>query len=174
MPNNCDNTLLVSGRRFELELFAIDHLCEVEPDGELLLDLNTVFPYPERFRRLDDYAEAWKEAHAGEMSAGPEPADGYGQGGEEWCVANWGTKWNTYNGTPSDFTDLNDTTSRLGVHFFTAWSPLSKRLLRELSRRHPSLEFDYSFADADSSPRRGRICLRQGRIIKEQPGFRRR
>lgn len=174
MPSNCDNTLLATGPRFYVELFAIRHLDEREPDGELLLDLNTIVPYPAQFQRKDDAAEAWYEVSERDRERTPEPVSGYKQGGYEWCIENWGTKWNTYDGSPSDFVDLDDSITQLGVHFFTAWAPLSKRLLRELSRLNPFVEFDYRFADATSSPRRGRIVLRRGRVIKEQPGYRQR
>src|SRR5262249_40688206 len=60
------------------------------------LDFNAFLPYPERFLALDKAAEEWEERKRNDpdLDYRDRPKDGFNQGGYEWCIANWCTKWN--------------------------------------------------------------------------------
>ena len=97
MPNHCENDLEVEGPRAEVERFL-----EYAKGENGVFDFNRFILYPERFSRLDAEASLWREKHEGDMvlkwSEGPK--DGFNSGGHDWCVKNWGTKWNAYRIRP--------------------------------------------------------------------------
>jgi hypothetical protein len=68
----------------------------------------------------------------------PKPKD-IGDGWYDWCIENWGTKW-----------DVNDTfeDANGNIWFDTAWST-PHELICELSQRYPELIFEVEFADED-------------------------
>ena len=88
MPNYCECDLYVSGPNDRLEEFLRAVAGEKSP-----FDFDRLIPYPEEFRELDRLAEEWGKK-APEERTDPCPKDGYNQGGYEWCVEHWGTKWN--------------------------------------------------------------------------------
>src|SRR5262245_20469590 len=88
MPNWCECDFYISGPKEAVERFL-----ETVKGEDSVFDFNQLIPYPEDFRKLDGSFDEWMEKLPGERDGLP-PADGYNQGGYEWCVANWGTKWN--------------------------------------------------------------------------------
>ena len=82
MPNWCGCELLVTGSKKDLDEFAKKAATKKCP-----LDFNIFIPYPENWRKLDKAAE--KARKKGEYNV----RDGYNNGGYQWCIANWGTKW---------------------------------------------------------------------------------
>ena len=99
MPNWCECDLYISGPKEELEKFL-----ETVKSEESVFDFNRVIPYPEHFRELDGPFKEWMTTPAEERT-GPPPADGFNQGGYEWCLLNWGTKWNARRASLCERTD---------------------------------------------------------------------
>lgn len=60
----------------------------------------------------------------------------------DWCVSNWGTKWNAYGYNDIGYGN-NDT-----LRFYTAWSA-PHPILKKLSGMYPDLTFEHSWADED-------------------------
>jgi hypothetical protein len=59
----------------------------------------------------------------------------------DWCLANWGTKWDV------DSPDVNVVAKYHGlIQFVTAWSPPLK-VIEALSRSHPELEIVLDFGE---------------------------
>lgn len=54
----------------------------------------------------------------------------------EWSIANWGTKWNSY-----DLSILEESPGKLVCRFDTAWSPPCP-IFEKLAEMHPELAFD--------------------------------
>lgn len=126
MPNYCKNILIVNGDKTLIEGL-IRHVTGEEGN----FDFNTMIPYPERFRKMDD---ACREAdRAGTRLPGIK--DGYNSGGYEWCIEHWGTKWNAC--TAEVFQ------SSLGTMFIfeTAWGP-PILVIEEIARRFPKLSIE--------------------------------
>jgi hypothetical protein len=75
----------------------------------------------------------------------------------DWCVQNWGTKWNSYE----LYTDDDNM-----ISFQTAWShPLP--VIEALSKKFPEAIFDVKFADEDVSYNVGRYQMKNGVIIMD-------
>lgn len=57
----------------------------------------------------------------------------------DWCIENWGTKWNACE---TQIDDLNTAE----VYFDTAWSSISE-LVEKLAAQHPECRFEYEYAE---------------------------
>jgi len=55
-----------------------------------------------------------------------------------WSIANWGTKWNGYDGSGPCFQPLANGRLKASLTFQTAWSP-PEPVVRQFSVMHPSL-----------------------------------
>lgn len=135
MPNWCYNELRVSGRRALLEEFI-----ERVKSDKVEFDFESVIPYPEEFRRADEAHEAWgtENAHIPWGERPPRPLDGYNQGGYDWCIQRWGTKWNS-SGAVIDRRDRS-----VLISFQTAWSPPIP-VIDALSRLFPELSLKLNY-----------------------------
>jgi Ferredoxin-like domain in Api92-like protein len=135
MPNHVEHDLVVNGTKEDIEAF----LKAVKGD-EVPIDHNKIIPYPKKYAKLD---EAAKAAHAkGDYSV----KDGYNQGGYDWCIDNWGTKWGFYDftkgkTTKSKYSD-NDYTYK--VSFSTAWST-AQPLFTKMAKMFPTLDFQIEY-----------------------------
>jgi hypothetical protein len=94
MPNWVDCDLTISGTKNDVEAI-IAKLASA--DGTKLIDFNNIIPYPEEFKRADDILQAWFDKPEEGRKQTPQPKDGYNNGGYQWRIENWGTKWNASN-----------------------------------------------------------------------------
>lgn len=115
MPNHCESDLYVHGPKAIVEAVMAKHFL---PDGELNCD--SVIPYPKEYKDADEISAKWDADNKDNPNRdwGQRPKDGFNSGGYDWCCANWGTKWGTYDGR-----GLNRTTRGFSAGFMSAWSP---------------------------------------------------
>jgi len=143
MPNHCENDLTITGDNRQLRAF-LDHGC----------DFNTAIPYPEKYRLADEASSKWEEEHPNDWKN--RPKDGFNQGGYEWCIANWGTKWNAYSGGDKP---MKVTEKMIKYSFSTAWSPPTPVVVA-WSEKYPGLKFTLRYYE--------RGCAFQGKLIAER------
>lgn len=74
----------------------------------------------------------------------------------EWCIANWGTKWNAIG------TELIDTNV---IMFDTAWSGVPE-LMQKLSSKFPNVTLHYDFADEDFGYNVGSFIIKNNEIVE--------
>lgn len=79
----------------------------------------------------------------------------------DWCIANWGTKWNAYG--YDDTIDYHDGTP---LYFQTAWSA-PHPVLEKLTEMFPEIELEHEWADEDIGQNCGRHSYRGGERIEE-------
>jgi hypothetical protein len=139
MPNWCENDLTITGKPEELQRF-LDFAKGIDGGEETALDFNQFIPYPEEYRKLNEAAKEWRKQHP-EAPWTDRPRDGYNQGGYEWCIENWGTKWTAMATIDEDY-DLED--GELVMHFDTAWSP-PLPVIKKASELFPALQFDLRY-----------------------------
>ena len=127
MPNWCENDLYITGPKKRVQE-ALELIGATREKPEF--DFNSLIPYPKRFKDLDDLAAAAREKDPKDWSV----KDGFNQGGYEWCIANWGTKWSS-NGF-----------KKVGRHwtFDTAWAPPIP-VVKALIRQFQDLNFKLNF-----------------------------
>lgn len=75
----------------------------------------------------------------------------------EWCIANWGTKWNAYD----CYTD-DPCGGRL--EFNTAWDGVPS-IIQKISERFPDVLIHYGWADEDIGNNTGRIDFKNGEDV---------
>jgi hypothetical protein len=97
------------------------------PDGEETpFDFNRFIPYPEKWEQMDREREAFYDRFnsltPAERETVPIPPDGFNSGGYDWCVENWGTKWNACRVQIGQRSEWDREVSQ-DLHFETAWSP---------------------------------------------------
>jgi len=104
-----------------------------------LFDFNTLIPYPEHFAKADREAYEWEKAHPEKPWSPGRPKDGFNQGGYEWRIEHWGTKWNAY---------AHEQLSPTVLYFETAWSA-PEPVMDALAARFPDVPFMLEYADED-------------------------
>lgn len=164
MPNWCSNTMRLEGEP-ELVARAVASLKIANDDDadQRVLDFSTVIPYPQQFVDLDKRAhefnvraaeitkkkgKGWKaryqalRAEFGVRDDQPFIKDGYNSGGYEWCIANWGTKWNAAQ-VSLDYAEGE----RIAHYYFdTAWSPPTP-VCEALARKFPGLQVEIEYVE---------------------------
>lgn len=154
MPNWCSGTLLITGPAADIKRFK-----DRASKGRKILNENSFIPYPSKFKKLDQIAikitdkrnklieklisqdkeseVAWKEA----TEQIPFIKDGFNQGGHDWCIEHWGTKWGFCD---PEITD--ESSEKLAYRFDTAWSPIIS-VIKKMGKMFPSLSFEYEFEE---------------------------
>jgi len=153
MPNHISNHLFVRGEDEDNDYDAMKLIRAVMDTGESRFDFNVLDPYPAEWEALD---KAWHEAfeRSPRQPMSELPADGYNNGGYNWCIKHWGTKWNAYD-ISYQYDDL---------YFDTAWStPLP--IWAALSARFPEMELVIEFADEDIGSNCGILTYKGGKQI---------
>lgn len=157
MPNHCENDLYIVGKKKDIvQLLARIGSTKDERGGERAIDYHKIIPYPDKFLKMDEAAERWKEEFGefGEKKpadpARPRPVDGYNSGGYEWCRANWGTKWNAYD-IIVDRDSLDDSENygdddriSICVHFSSAWAP-PLNVIKKLAKDNDHMSFQLMY-----------------------------
>jgi hypothetical protein len=75
----------------------------------------------------------------------------------EWCIQNWGTKWNSYQPRPLE--KDSDT-----MEFYTAWGSVPK-IVTLLSKKYPEQTITYRWADEDIGCNVGEFTIKNGEVI---------
>lgn len=74
----------------------------------------------------------------------------------EWCIANWGTKWNAYTVKEEDV-DI--------ITFETAWSSPDP-VIRKLSEMYPGVLVEHWWADEDTGSNTGHAVYLDGQAVE--------
>lgn len=139
MPNYAVNVLTISGPNGLVQEFL-----DRNKGRNRLLTFRAAVPYPKEFEELDRLREEYVRDHPNATLADG-PASGYGSGGYEWCIASWGTKWDTDNPRVSLY---DPEAGSVTIKFSTAWSP-PLPWLEVVTRQSPELTFRLYSDDID-------------------------
>lgn len=95
----------------------------------------------------------------------------------EWCISNWGTKWNASDVSFNGQDELDDEweSGEVQMQFSTAWSPPIP-VMQELSKQNPKVKITHKFTEEGNSfygtyiYRKGEIeVVSQGDFNSETP-----
>jgi len=154
MPNWCSNDLTITGPSEDLTTLA--NLVGLYGDSPSF-DFNKIDPYPEHFREQDEAAvEAFKR---GDYSV----KDGFNSGGYDWCVTNWGTKWNS-----NKLFNFKTTRTKIKASFDTAWAP-PQMVILTLSSRFPKCTFNLKYYESGMGFK-GSLTLMDGEVMESKEG----
>lgn len=143
MPNWCDNSLLVEGDEKELERFF-----EHAKGYGLTWESDEQIPKDEKYNSLIDFSKFIRPTDAELKRPYGKQGDSYGY---DWCIENWGTKWNACDAISTwdedRYGDRGIDKSEIGYSFNTAWSPMSEDMLLRMEEMFPKLKFHYQFIE---------------------------
>lgn len=161
MPNYCSNELVVEfyhddgpGKHTELLEFIRETLESYKERAERakkspetyklfgvedrsVLDFNSIIPYPDEYRQRDKDKEALSPEDF--LAKYGSKDDGYNSGGYEWCINNWGSKWNASDSCYFD--------KRNAFYFETAWSPVFQ-IIAAIHKRFPTADINYEYYES--------------------------
>jgi hypothetical protein len=165
MPNWCECDLTIEGTAQSLKRF-LDYCGNKFEFGRFI-------PYPEEFAALDEAARRWEQSHREDPeNCGPRPKDGFNQGGYEWCVENWGTKWDACEvempELPPDSDGDSPNPLEIEIRFETAWSPPLMVILAA-SKQFPELAFDLRYFEGGQGYN-GWLRCEAGEVVVEESG----
>ena len=121
MPNHCENVVTLKGK--------FDHRQE-------FVDKNKGFTWEDTMKEKE-YRELSFHASV------PMPkrlVQTKGEGWYNWCIKNWGTKWECWD------EGLSHDKDQTHYYFTTAWSPPND-WLQNVSRKFPHIEFEVEWAE---------------------------
>ena len=114
MPNHCFNRITISVGDSDSQNLAVlvDSLKSDEEDT--CFDLNAIVPKPPELENI-----GWNEAkELNEIVSAKYRRDYGADNDRDWCILQWGTKWNTYDCALEEKDD-----DYVVFAFLTAWSP---------------------------------------------------
>jgi len=152
MPNWCECELDISGDEESIEKFR-----KFAKTKETLLDFNKFVPYPKHFADADKKAKEFK----GDWK--DKPKDGFNQGGYDWRLENWGTKWNA-----SDVAEGGGRNGDFGYEFKCAWSPCCPVVLA-MSKKFPDLVFMLRYFEMGMRINGLYVC-KNGEVVTDASG----
>jgi len=179
MPNWCDCDLTISGKEKDLKRFK-----KFAKEGKRILSNNKFIPYPQKFEDMSKIAkvrnktreslfkkvreskntEEEKSARDKEINEKyPYVKDGFNLGGYEWCIKNWGTKWDM-----SEVNLADETTEQLFYGYQTAWSPNCPVILK-MSKLFPKLTFELRYFEGGMGFN-GLFECEKGKVLKDEQG----
>ena len=135
MPNYCNNVVEIQGPQHILKTL-VDHK----------LDFQKIHPYPPELditagrEGADDSPEQIRLVAAEEANL---KKHGY-KNWYDWCVNNWGTKWNAGGDNDAMQVDYDEDVNNQGIALFqfdTAWAP-PLGVLEKLMETHPELSIE--------------------------------
>jgi Ferredoxin-like domain in Api92-like protein len=159
MPNWTSNRIYIEGEATDIRA-----LLEAIKWQHELFDFNRIIPMPEILKRT---VSGFQKFDGVEVRAWMRDKDANGKGIErpftpeeseqlrvighsnwyDWCIANWGTKWNASDVDVSDDSEYG----YAEILFNTAWcAPIP--IFRKLQELFPGLEIDCRWRDEDDDP----------------------
>jgi hypothetical protein len=169
MPNWCECDLYIEGPSEK-----IDQFLQLVKSEDSDFEFNRLVPYPEHFKKQDDLAAEWDKLHPTpqvEEFRKERPKDGYNQGGYEWCIEHWGTKWNAENpliGERESWYGNTPDWQRLEINFDTAWSPPTP-VIKRAAELFPELCFDLRYFEGGSMFN-GMFTCEHGEVVTDESG----
>lgn len=166
MPNWCECDLEINGKKEEVEKFMEEAKTE-----NSILDGDVAIPYPWEYRLLDKYTHK-------DMSEMPEEIkkeltekgysldkDGFNQGGYEWCIENWGTKWGIVDPSIVEEKEVYDEYV-VTYTFRCAWSPPTPVIVK-FGEMYPSLNFKMNYYEMGMQFQ-GVLAIENGEVIEDK------
>jgi len=145
MPNWCENDLIISGAPDDVEEFVEFAKGNEAWDDEARkspLDANKFVPYPKEYASVG----------------------GYGVFNYNWCINNWGSKWNFIRVEITD--DYVDSGIREIIYAFdSAWSPMTPVILA-MGKAFPKLKFNLEYYEGRGGFR-GWFNVKNGQITRD-------
>jgi hypothetical protein len=173
MPNWCENDLYVTGSREDVAKF--QEFAKLKTNNKLI-SANSFIPYPEKFAIADEKCKLNREIlnalpmalsiNIGDVHGWG--TDGYNAGGYEWCIANWGTKWDLCDVQLVEESMWSNNKIQVTYFFNTAWYPPIP-IIEAMGKKFPSLEFRLDYFE-QSAAFNGCMIIEKRECVYHQQG----
>ena len=170
MPNWCECDLFIQGPKAR-----VDEFLQFVKSDESDFDFDRLIPYPERFKELDRIKAEWDKQHlppGGNPDWNDRPKDGFNQGGYEWCIANWGTKWFARGPEVSRHNVWQEEDGpellQVEINFATAWSPPTP-IIQRAGELFPDLHFELRYFESGAAFNGIFVC-EDGEVVADRSG----
>ncbi len=189
MPNWCDSELRIEGPEEDIKQFKELAKKHNRYKENPVLNTNNFIPYPEEFKKLDKLSSNWmdkaddfakkngkdaKSWYCGDKLSkklrdqfvkenGEQPSDGFNNGGYDWCLQNWGTKWGICSPEL-----VEESKKELEYAFESAWSPATPVILK-MSEMFPTLRFELRYFEQGMAFNGLYIC-EKGKVTEDKEG----
>jgi len=167
MPNWVFSKLTVKGTSERLKEFR--EYSKAKDDGsDFVLSANKYVPVPEQLLngKCNDCGYSGKdiiECHQPCPKCNSKnTVDWFNNGGYEWCIEHWGTKWGFVNPQLID-DDCDNECDEIQYEFETAWSPILP-VIEMMAIKFPDLIFIYQ-VEEESSSFAGYYILKDRKIV---------
>ena len=159
MPNWCENDLQIRFNEDDPKQVKEFERFRIKAKGKNgILDFNKFIPYPKKYSELDKKAKEHNKKNPKKHIT-----DGYNSGGYEWCIKNWGTKWNAKN------IQLNkEYEGKWLLKFETAWSP-PIYVIKKIASEFPNINFCLTYFECGRMFN-GVFIIKGTKIISEEMG----
>jgi hypothetical protein len=129
------------------------------------LDTNKFVPYPDNFKQADEEARK-VEKETGTFAT----KDGFNNGGYDWCLENWGTKWGICHAELISLKEIKSAVgkAKLFYTFDCAWSPATPVIVK-MSVMFPTLTFYLRYYEAGMGFK-GKFVCKNGAILCDEDG----
>lgn len=144
MPNHTATNLAVSGPKESVQKFL-----KISSDSKKEIDapefsFKYYLPMPEELADTT-YPSSKNDEESQELNEKYGAPNWY-----EWCINNYGTKWDCYDVGEWNIVDCENGMYRASISYCTAWSPATN-FYENISESFPDLEFVHEFADEGGS-----------------------
>jgi hypothetical protein len=136
MPNHVYSSVSVYGTDEEIQNFFMTHFTE-EDGGDSSFDFNTFIPMPDELHGTVSPSREPRDATEDQLAEwkANQTRLGKAYGADnwyDWCIQNWGTKWNSYDNHIAD--------DSMSFSFQTAWS-LPEPIFAKMAELYPTMRF---------------------------------
>lgn len=154
MPNYCYQQMYCYGTAEDIATLK-QHILNEDKQGEIHFDFNRVIAMPAELNIacVSPVGSALQKAYAQNKQK-------YGyETWYDWCIANWGTKWNAMN------TQILDSPADLCIAFDTAWNPAIP-IYQQLFKAFPQLQFKIDYLEVGAGLA-GSCYSEQGELVED-------
>ncbi|MDD4565712.1 MAG: hypothetical protein PHE79_09610 [Eubacteriales bacterium] len=138
MPNHVINRITLKGDKNEIQK-VLDAVIKTDEEGKKYFDFESIIPMPENIYR---------------GNLGMEERKKYGPNNwYDWSIANWGTKWSSYDNEVTD--DY--------IQFSTAWSH-PRPIVKASAEMFPLIDFIWEYADENTGYNTGSYKAENGKL----------
>jgi len=148
MPNHCSNKLSVQGPEEDVIRWVGDHYKLDNYSKKMKFTFEGSVPMPEELHGTTSPVRIEGDSANTTAEEAEQLRSKYGFAcWYEWSVANWGTKWDAYDGE-----DHDSGSGWREIWYTTAWCP-PEAWLHTMASQYPTLSFDNTYQIEGEEPR---------------------
>lgn len=158
MPNHCVNYIHLNADGKSKKIMKSLIKTMGLKDKPAIFDFNRLIPYPANLKEMDDayYAIKTDDDRIAYEKKYNTKSDGFNNGGYNWCIENWDTKWNSY-----DVVLIEEKYSKYwceaSFRITTAWG-CPEKVIHALAKLYPEISISVEWFERGNGSCGGFTC----------------